>query len=203
MTKLKSSWSILLIAFLIGCASQKPLETDDACILLEDQSGWFSAVARSQREWGIPMAIQLAIIYQESSFRPSALPPRKYILGFIPWGRVSSAYGFSQALDGVWSDYIKFRGDGLLVSRTRFKDAVDFIGWYLHGASRKLGISKDDAYHLYLVYHEGVSGYQSRQYKKNKSLLAAAKKVRARARAYQSQIDRCGWYLRFRNLDFL
>ena len=69
---------------------------------------------------------------------------------------MSSAYGFPQALDGVWSEYLKFRGAGLLVSRSRFKDAVDFIGWYLDGAARRAGIPKSDAYHLYLVYHEGV-----------------------------------------------
>ncbi len=189
--------------FLTACSSSVPSQTGDACDLLEEQSSWFTSAARSEREWGIPISIQLAIIYQESSFRSSALPEKNYLLGIIPWGRVSSAYGFPQALDGVWSEYLKFRGAGLLVSRSRFKDAVDFIGWYLDGAVRRTGISKKDAYNLYLVYHEGVAGYKKGGYKKNKMLLSAAKSVRKRSQMYQNQIDGCSWQLRLRNFYFL
>ena len=37
--------------------------------------------------------VLMAFVHHESSFRSDARPPREYILGFIPWGRVSSAKG--------------------------------------------------------------------------------------------------------------
>ena len=52
----------------------------------------------------------MATIYTESSFRHNAKPPRKWYLGFIPGKRASSAYGYSQALDGTWDRYQKETG---------------------------------------------------------------------------------------------
>ena len=43
----------------------------------------------------------------ESNFRPTARTQRKYVFGLIPSGRISSAYGYSQALDGTWKEYKK------------------------------------------------------------------------------------------------
>jgi len=47
----------------------------------------------------------MAIIRQESSFQADAQPPRSRILWIIPGPRPSSAYGYSQALDGTWDWY--------------------------------------------------------------------------------------------------
>ena len=51
--------------------------------------------------------MQLAFIKTESNFRPTARTQRKYVFGLIPPGRISSAYGYSQALDGTWKEYKK------------------------------------------------------------------------------------------------
>ena len=56
---------------------------------------------------GVSPGMQLAFIKTESNFRPTARTQRKYFLGLIPSGRVSSAYGYSQALDGTWKEYKK------------------------------------------------------------------------------------------------
>ena len=52
----------------------------------------------------------MAMMYQESSFKQDAVPPRYYFLGIIPWGRVSSAYGYAQVKDETWDDYKKDAG---------------------------------------------------------------------------------------------
>ena len=56
---------------------------------------------------GVSPGMQLAFIKTESNFRPTARTQRKYFLGLIPSGRISSAYGYSQALDGTWKEYKK------------------------------------------------------------------------------------------------
>ena len=82
----------------------------------------------------------MAFVKQESAFVHNAKPPRKYALGFIPWGRLSSAYGYSQALDGSWDDYQDATGSW--GRRTSFEDSLDFMGWYMDQTQKELGISK-------------------------------------------------------------
>ena len=92
----------------------------------------------------------MATIYAESGFNPYARPPRTLLLGFIPWTRPSSAYGYSQALDGTWSRYRGETGHWG-ASRTNFADAIDFIGWY-HAQSHSRTASFQHGYSLYLAY---------------------------------------------------
>ena len=49
----------------------------------------------------------MAFILQESSYIQGAKPERTKLLGFIPWKRKSSAFGYAQALDGTWERYKK------------------------------------------------------------------------------------------------
>ena len=39
------------------------------------------------------------------------------------------SFGYSQAIKGTWEQYKNETGN-TLATRTRFKDSVDFIGWY-------------------------------------------------------------------------
>ena len=78
-------------------------------------------------------------------------------LGIIPMGRQSSAYGYSQALDGTWEEYQKDqRRRG--AKRDRIDDATDFMGWYMDETYERLGIPMSDARNQYLAYHEGRTG---------------------------------------------
>ena len=43
----------------------------------------------------------------------------------------------------------------------RFKDSVDFIGWYINKTSKILKISKNDAYRQYLAYYKGWGDYKN------------------------------------------
>lgn len=144
--------------------------------------------------------MQLAIIYQESRFRARAKAPKDTLLGFIPWGRKSSAYGYAQVKDTTWEWYIDKTGNWG-ADRDDFEDVTDFIGWYGNKSHRRLGISKWDAYRQYLAYHEGHGGYARKTYLKKPWLIRVARKVKRRAERYRAQIARCqdefegGWSL--------
>ena len=190
----------LLTVTLVGCSSDPPQNISNSCDIFEDKSGWYRDANRAYEKWGTPIHVQLAIIYQESKFVDDAKPPRDHILWVIPWGRISSAYGYAQAKDSTWEWYMDKTGNRG-ADRDDFEDAVDFIAWYVSTSNRMLGISKWDAYNQYLAYHEGQGGYRKKTYRDKPWLMKVAKKVSARAASYQNQLARCedeldsGWDL--------
>jgi hypothetical protein len=56
----------------------------------------------------------------------------------IPMGRQSTAYGYSQALNGTWEEYQAAEG-GRGAKRDDIADATDFMGWYFTETRRKPG----------------------------------------------------------------
>jgi hypothetical protein len=179
------------MVLLTGCATiSPPQQVNDVCRIFNQYPDWYHAARDVERRWLLPIHVQMAIIHQESKFQSDARPPVQYFLGFIPLGRPSSALGYAQALDSTWDLYRQSNG-GWFSSRKNFKDAVDFIGWYANGAHRRAGIQRNDAYHLYLAYHEGVTGYLNRSYLKKAWLIPVAHKVSARAKLYQAQMKYC------------
>ena len=189
-----------LLACLAGCSSDPPKNLSDSCEIFEAKNGWYRDALKAYERWGLPVHIQLAIIYQESSFVHDAKPPRDRLLWVIPWGRISSAYGYAQAKDSTWDWYIEKSGNRG-ADRDKFADAVDFIAWYGNMTHEMLGISKWDAYNQYLAYHEGHGGYKRKTYNSKPWLKQVANKVDARAKTYHTQLSRCadeldrGWDL--------
>lgn len=179
----------VLAAGIAGCATP-PVNPRNACAMLKEKPGWYRDTQRAYKHWGVPIQVQLAIIYQESRFRHDAKPPRGRLLWVIPWGRVSSAYGYAQIQDGTWRWYQRATGHHG-ADRDDFGDVTDFIGWYVSMVHRTLGVSKWDAYHQYLAYHEGLGGYRRRTYREKPWLMRVARKVAANARRYRAQIARC------------
>jgi len=132
----------------------------------------------------------MATIHQESKFVGDARTPFRYVLGVIPMGRQSSAFGYRQALDATWDEYLvaeRRRG----ARRDRIKDATDFMGWYMNTTRQRNGIALTDARNQYLAYHEGHTGYRNGSYNKKPWLVGVAGKVEARAFMYQRQIAAC------------
>ena len=85
-----------LLLALAGCATAPPSNPDNICAIFREKPDWHDAALKVQKKWGAPVPIPMAMMYQESSFKQDAVPPRYYFLGLIPWGRVSSAYGYAQ-----------------------------------------------------------------------------------------------------------
>ncbi|NWL79491.1 hypothetical protein DM872_21810 [Pseudomonas taiwanensis] len=180
---------LVALSLLAGCATAPPRAPDNLCAIFREYPDWYEDALEMEVRWGTPIPVAMAIVDQESSYRHDARPPRDYLLGFIPWGRVTSAYGYAQALDATWADYQQATGSG--GSRTSFSDAMDFIGWYTDATQRQLGISKWDAHNQYLAYHEGRGGYRRGSYWQKPWLTQVARKVDQQSRAYGSQLASC------------
>jgi hypothetical protein len=185
------AFAVLIIPlFLSGCAVAPPSNQSNVCRIFEEYPDWYQDGLQMQKEWGTPIPVAMAIIKQESSFRSAARPPKKYVFfGMMPWGRVTSAYGYAQAANAAWEGYQQATGNG--GSRTSFDDALMFIGWYTSVTQQKLGISKTNAYAQYLAYHEGWGGYQHGSYLRKPFLLKIARRVQENANAFTWQLRQC------------
>lgn len=173
-----------------GCATTPPSQPNNLCAIFREKDGWFNAALASYERWGAPIPVMMAIIYQESAFRADAAPPRTHLFWVIPWTRVSSAYGYTQALDSTWAWYVEETGN-FGAERDDFADAIDFVGWYIDTSHDMLGIAKADAFSQYLAYHEGQGGYRRGSYRGKHWLLETARRVDARAARYARQLRTC------------
>jgi hypothetical protein len=174
---------------LAGCASAPPSNTANICSIFQEKEDWYASAKAAAERWHTPIAVQMAIINQESSFVDDARPPRVRFLG-IPLWRPTTAYGYSQATDATWERYLGKTGNSG-ADRDDFGDATDFIGWYTQQSHLQLGLAKSDAYNQYLAYHEGQGGYQRGSWRDKPALQSAARKVAATASRYQRQLATC------------
>ena len=189
------------LLLLCACATSPPADVDNVCAIFSEKDGWYDDARDAQEEWGVPVGVLMAFVHQESRFTAKAKPPRKKIFGFIPGARPSDAYGYSQALKSTWKDYERSAGR-YGADRDDFGDAIDFVGWYNHQSWRRNGIARDDAYRLYLAYHEGQGGYARGTYNDKPWLKQVARKVDDRAARYERQLSSCresleedrGWF---------
>ena len=180
----------LSVASCGGGYSTPPRNLDDACSIATERPQYVKAFRATERRWGVPVAVQMATIYQESRFRGDARTPYRYALGIIPMGRQSSAYGYSQALDGTWDEYRRETGRRS-AKRDKIRDATDFMGWYMNKTREKNGIDLSDARNQYLAYHEGHTGYARGSHNGKAWLLRTAGDLQARAVLYETQLRAC------------
>ncbi len=184
---------MVLCLAITGCSTSMtppPENVENICSIFQEKDGWYQHVLDSERKWGAPAHVLMAIVRHESRFVDDARPPMKKFLGIIPTGRPTSAYGYCQAVNGTWEDYLEETGNSD-AERVNFDDAIDFVGWYTNVSFKKLGISKWDGYNQYLAYHEGHVGYSQRSYNKKAWLLRVAKKVQSTSELYAFQLNEC------------
>ena len=192
---------LLLVTLLAGCATSPPANVDNLCDIFDDKKGWYEDARDAEKAWGSPIPVLMAIVHQESRFQAKAKPPRKKILGFIPGPRPSDSYGYSQALGSTWDAYKRSAGR-YGADRDDFGDAIDFVGWYNHQSYQRNKIPRNDAYRLYLAYHEGHGGYARGSFRNKDWLVRVARKVDQRADRYTKQLAGCrkrleddrGWF---------
>lgn len=180
----------ILFIFVIACTSNQQINTADSCIIFDQKKNWYKATKKSYEKWETPIALQLAIINQESSFNQFAKPERKKFLGIFPGSRPSTAFGYAQVTNPTWEWYKTKTGNNN-ASRANFSDVTDFIGWYTTQSKNIIGISKNDFYNQYLAYHEGQGGWKKKSYLKKKWLIEVAKNVERNAKMYNNQLKDC------------
>lgn len=187
---LKLSCLGVVLLLLSACTTAPPKNINNVCHIYDEYYDWFLASDEVYKRWNVPQHVTMAFIHQESKFVGDARPPWQWFMWIIPLGRPSSAFGYAQALDGTWEEYMRQTGNWG-ADRDDFEDAVDFIGWYNHKSLIRNKINPHDAYSLYLAYHEGQGGFSRGTYKNKPWLLKVAKKVERRSRFYQQQLQGC------------
>ncbi|HET7411492.1 MAG TPA: hypothetical protein VFJ18_02425 [Pararhizobium sp.] len=185
---------LILLLSLAGCATA-PHHINNVCSVFGQKDGWFNnwyrAAKQAEAEYGVPVPVLMATVRKESGYKAYARPPRKWILGIIPWKRPSSAYGFSQALDGTWDHYKRSTGHWG-ADRNSFADAINFVGWYHYQSHILNGIPLNDTYDLYLAYYFGHTGYSRGTWKNNASIKRVARETAQMAQNYAAQMQACG-----------
>ncbi|MDC0737934.1 transglycosylase SLT domain-containing protein [Cognatishimia sp. SS12] len=184
---------LLLVAACGGGNNSAPRNLNDACSILNQRPQFVRAFKATERRWRVPAHVQMAIIYQESKFIANARTPHRYVLGVLPMGRQSSAYGYSQALDATWDGYKRATGRWS-ADRDDIFDATDFMGWYMNETRERNGIALTDARNQYLAYHEGHTGYARGTYRNKSWLMRVSGEVASRAAMYQRQLASCRRY---------
>ena len=187
MRKIVNIFLILTLLFISACSSI-PKNTSNSCLIFNERYLWYKYAKKTEKKWGTPIHIQLAIIKMESDFDWLAKPARQKIFKIIPFKRPSSSFGYSQAVRGTWEQYKNETGNKF-ATRTRFKDSVDFIGWYTNKSKSILKIPMRDTFRQYIAYHEGWGAYKN--YKKNQKVIKLAKKVKIQSDKYRLQLKKC------------
>ena len=185
---MKKNIIICSLFFFISSCTSIPKNTLNVCNIFSEKYLWYKFAKKTERKWGAPIELQMAIIKKESGFDWLAKPERTKIFKIIPWKRPSSSFGYSQAVIGTWDMYKRSTGN-TLASRVLFKDSSDFIGWYVNQTYKRLKISKKNYFRQYLAYHEGWKNYK--HYNKKSNVVGYAKQVSIQAKKYRSQLNRC------------
>ena len=180
--------NLIIILLILTSCSSIPKNTSNSCLIFSDRYLWYKHAKKTEKKWGTPIYIQLAFIKMESDFDWLAKPQRQKIFKVIPFKRPSSSFGYSQAVKGTWKQYKNETGNKL-ARRNRFKDSVDFIGWYTSKTEKLLKISKKDTFRQYIAYHEGWGNYK--KYKEKPKIILLAKKVKQQSDKYKNQLNKC------------
>jgi hypothetical protein len=167
------------------------VDVKDICHMFAHRPTWYPSVLNASIKYEVPINLIMAFIHQESRFVAEARPAKKEVMG-IALKRPSSAYGYAQALDGTWDEYVKKSNlDAVRMKRNNFSHAVDFIGWYNQQTHARTGVAKNDVFQLYLAYHEGAGGFLRKTYLQKPWLINVAKKVEKQAEKYMWQLFSC------------
>ena len=179
----------LIFLFLTSCSSV-PKHPQNACKIFGEHYFWYKSAKKSSEKYGAPIHIILAFVNKESGFNRWAKPKRTKLFKIIPYKRPSSSFGYSQAVKKTWQLY-KTETNSPLALRTRFRDSVMFIGWYISKTNKINNISMEDSYRQYLNYYLGWGSYAKKTYKTDKKAIILAKKVEKQAKVYKAQLLEC------------
>ncbi len=180
---------IFVFLFIASCSSV-PKYPGNACKIFGQNYLWYKSAKKSSDTYGAPIHIILAIVNKESGFNRWAKPKRNKLFKVIPYKRPSSSFGYSQAVKKTWELY-KTETNNPLALRTRFKDSVMFIGWYMNKTNKTNNIPMHDAYRQYLNYYLGWGSYSRKVYKTDKKAIIFAKKVEKLSNIYKNQLKEC------------
>ena len=180
---------LIIFLFLTSCSSV-PKYPANACKIFGEKYLWYKHAKKSSETYNAPLHIILAFVKKESGFNRWAKPKRKKLFKIIPYKRPSSSFGYSQAVNKTWELY-KNETNNPLALRSRFKDSVMFIGWYINKTNKINKIPYKESYRQYLNYYLGWGNYAKKAYKTDKKAVIYAKNVEKQSNIYKKQLYEC------------
>ena len=186
----KTKIYLLISLFFVTACSSIPKNTQNACSIFSERYLWYKHAKNSSEKYGAPVHVILAFVNKESGFNRWAKPKRTKLFKIVPYKRPSSSFGYSQAIKKTWELY-KTETDSPLALRTRFKDSVMFIGWYMYKTNKINKIPFNDSYRQYLNYYLGWGNYANKAYKSDKKAIIFAKNVQKQSKIYRNQLTEC------------
>jgi len=187
---LKNSLIYFIIFFFLTSCSSVPRYPQNACKIFGENFLWYKSAKKSSEKYDAPIHIILAFVNKESGFNRWAKPKRSKLFKIVPYKRPSSSFGYSQAIKKTWELY-KTETDNPLALRTRFKDSVMFIGWYISKTRKINKIPLNDSYRQYLNYYLGWGNYANKTYQSDKKAIIFAKSVQKQSNIYKNQLKEC------------
>ena len=113
---------IVFLFFLISACASVPKNTADGCSIFSERYLWYKHAKKAEQKWGTPIYLQLAIIKMESDFDWLAKPPRQKLFKVVPYKRLSSSLGYSQAIKGTWKQYKQETGNKQAINSPQEQD---------------------------------------------------------------------------------
>jgi len=190
LNKIKIKLLYIVIFSLVASCNSIPKNTENACSIFSERYLWYKYVKNSSEKYGAPVHIILAFVNKESGFDRYARPERTKLFKIIPYKRPSSSLGYSQAVKKTWEQYKKETNSPLAL-RTRFKDSVYFISWFVSKTNKINKIPLNDSYRQYLNYYLGWGNYAKKVYKTDKNAIIFAKSVQKQSNIYRNQLKKC------------
>jgi len=187
---LNKSVICFVILFFVASCSSVPKYPQNACKIFGENYLWYKSAKKSSDTYGVPIHIILAFVNKESGFNRWAKPKRTKLFKIVPYKRPSSSFGYSQAVKKTWELY-KNETNSPFALRTRFKDSVMFIGWYMNKTNKINKISLNDSYRQYLNYYLGWGNYAKKTYNTDKKAIIFAKSVQKQSEIYKVQLVEC------------
>ena len=190
LNNIKIKFLYFLIFSLLASCSSIPKNTKNACSIFSERYLWYKHTKNSSEKYGAPIHVILAFVNKESGFDRYARPKRTKLFKIIPYKRPSSSLGYSQAVKKTWEQYKKETNSPLAL-RTRFKDSVYFISWFVSKTNKINKIPLNDSYRQYLNYYLGWGNYANKTYKSDKKAIIFAKNVQKQSNTYKNQLREC------------
>ena len=175
---------------MLASCSSVPKYPANACKIFGERYLWYKHIKKSSVTYDAPIYMILAFVNKESGFDRWARPKRTKLFKVVPYKRPSSSLGYSQAVKKTWGLY-KTETDSPLALRTRFKDSVMFIGWYINKTNKINKIPFNDSYRQYLNYYLGWGNYAKKAYETDKNAIIFANSVKKQSNIYESQLREC------------
>ena len=175
---------------LVASCSSIPKYPQNACKIFGQNYLWYKSIKKSSDLYNAPVHIILAFVNKESGFNRWAKPKRTKLFKVIPYKRPSTSFGYSQAVNKTWELY-KTETENPMALRSRFKDSVNFIGWYINKTHKINKIPLNDSYRQYLNYYLGWGSYAKKKYKTDKNSIIYAKSVEKQSKIYKNQLRAC------------